>query len=419
MALSSRYRTERTKRSRISAHLSPPSEFEVEKIVANGYGLIRTFRGVILCRAVIPGETVRIHTVRRAGGVLWGEEFEILSPSPRRIDSPCPYFPLCGGCDFLHLSSDEHPPFKNAVAAETFRRILGFPVDVVGPFEAKTRSGLGYRHTIRLQGGAGYLGYCRKSSHDIIDIEDCLVAAEPLRGELRRWKRTSSFPARHLMIRCGNIDETELTVVATRRGETRIRGDAVHYRFGETRLRVSARSFFQNNPFATQMILSDLTRLLPDARRFIDLFAGVGTFALTVGRRFPHAEAYEISRDALRDLEENAAGLSEVSFQKWDAARGLRSALDSGDIVFVDPPRTGLPPRTLNDLSRSSPRLLVYLSCDVATMARDLKTLLASGFHLDRPIRLYEMFPQTAHMEALAFLKRSAGGPRRKEGTIR
>jgi 23S rRNA (uracil1939-C5)-methyltransferase len=302
------------------------------------------------------------------------------------------------------------------------------------------------------EGGGGYLGFCEKESNSIVDIRDCPIAAKSIREELplRKAKALEDIP-RSVTFRAGQAGPDDsspaVSVVTTWNGRTEIEGGAtdgrpppapqdaafaaggptgvrllgpgpgfVWIRLLDRLYRVGPRSFFQVNTAVAEEVIRDLRELLPPGRRFVDLFAWVGTFAIALADRYERVEAYEISRSALDDFRVNAEGLAKITIREWDAARGLsgpstmpalKEPLERDDIVIVDPPRVGLPDRLTADLVRMRPSVVAYVSCDPATLARDLKALVAAGYAVARPVRLYDMFPRTAHVESLAILTRT------------
>lgn len=380
----------------------------IESTAAGGWGVARTPEGVLFARAVLPGEEIRVLGATRRRGVLWADSHELVVPSPERIAPECPRFPLCGGCDFQHMTRRAELEAKLAIATETLRRMTGRTPAVEHAAGNPAASAAEYRNSIRIQGGNGYLGYCRKSSHEIVDIEDCPIARPEIRAEIRRRRAAPSrFPVKSLAIRSGLEPATRapaITTIATAHHRTRIDGGALLMRLGARDFRVDPRSFFQVNLAAMAGIVAELREALPPGPRLIDLCAGVGAIALSLEDRYERIVGCEIARSAVDDFRRNAAGSGKIRILEWDMARGLGMAVDAGDVIVVDPPRTGLSERLLADLGRARPAMLAYVSCDAATFARDLRNLLDHGYALTRPIRIHEMFPRTAHMELVGLL---------------
>lgn len=378
----------------------------IEKIVAGGSGLARTPDGVVLVRAVLPGEVVETGPHVRRRGALWSDNPIILEPSADRIQSVCPYFPSCGGCDFQHASRKAELEAKRTATADTFRRIAGYVIDVEWAEGVAELPSEGYRNSIRIQGGAGWLGYCEKHSHRIVDIEDCPIAMKPVRAGIREARAESArIPVKSATLRCG--DDGSLVSILTSHGRTLLKGGPLTIGFQGRSYRVDPRSFFQVNVRAAELIARDLRAILPAGPRLVDLFAGVGTFALALADRYETVLGLEIAREAVADFRINASALPHVLMETWDASRGLKVPLDTADVVIVDPPRTGLPERLKAALDGSRgplPCCLAYISCDPATLARDLAEL-AGAWSIVGPVRLYDMFSRTAHVESMAILE--------------
>lgn len=378
----------------------------VEKIVAGGIGLLRTDEGVVFARAVLPGELIELGPLTRRRGTLWADAPTILEPSPERVTPACRYFPTCGGCDFQHASRAAELSAKLAATADTLRRISGRDVAARWADGIETLPPLGYRNTIRIQGGAGWLGYCEKHSHSIVDIEDCPLGQPPIREGIRAARAAAAREkVKSATLRCGK--DEELVMILTSHGRTRMTGGPLHIELAGRSYRVDPRAFFQVNTAAAGLIVRDLRADLVPGPRLLDLFAGVGAFAIALADRFDQVSGWEIAREAVDDFRFNASGLANVDMATWDAAQGLKVPLAPTDVVIVDPPRTGLPDRlrsSLTDEGNARPRQLAYVSCDPATFARDLAAL-AGCWRLSGPVRLYDMFSRTAHVELMAILE--------------
>jgi 23S rRNA (uracil1939-C5)-methyltransferase len=385
------------------------SSFIITSIAAGGWGVARTPEGVLFARAVLTGEEIRVLSATRRRGILWADAFELVTPSPERIAPACPWFPLCGGCDFHHMTRSAELEAKLTIATETLRRFTGRPIEVEHAAGNRDAPFAEYRNSIRIQGGGGYLGFCRKNSHEIVDIEDCLITRPEIRAEIRRRRATPPrFPVKSLTIRSGLDPATHapaVTVIATSHQRTRIDGDGLLMRLGARDFRVDPRSFFQVNLAAMEGIIEDLREALPPGPRLLDLCAGVGAIALSLEDRYERIVGCEIARSAVEDFRRNAAGSGKIEILEWDMAQGLKIEVNPDDAIIVDPPRTGMPERLRADLGRARPAVLAYVSCDAATFARDLKDLLDHGYALARPIRIHEMFPRTAHMELVGILR--------------
>ncbi len=388
----------------------------IEKIAAGGWGVARTPEGTVFCRAVAPGEEVEAGRLEKRRGILWAQECRVLEPSSARVEPDCPLFPLCGGCDFRHMTYGAELEAKTAATAETLRRVAGRPIPLdplPGPDALPPPHS--YRNTIRIQGGAGYLGFCRKNSVEIVDVEDCPLAQPAIRRAMPGAREEARrMQTKSVTFRAG-FDSAEadprgepgaLCVIKTSHGRTAVEGGALHLPLAGRLYRVSPRSFFQVNTEAAGRIVDHLRSALPAGPRLLDLFAGVGSFALALADRYDAVWGAEISKDAVMDFRENARGNPRVKIVAWDAFRELPEPIRPDDVVVLDPPRTGLPRILVGKLSRERPRALAYVSCDPATFARDLALLRDGGYRLAGPVRPFEMFPRTAHVELCAVMER-------------
>ena len=385
---------------------------KVEKIVAGGWGLIRSKQGVIFCRNVIPGEEVEVEAAARRRGVIWAGKAKIIEASADRVESACPYFPACGGCDFQHLDYRAELALKREMVRETIQRLARVSLPVADfdraflalPFR-------GYRNTVKLQGAGGRLGFYRKRSRKLVPVESCLIASPRIGKEIRRWnERETKRSLQSLTIRAGNLlpppEGDNLVTIAEFPSRISFSGEKTYFRLGGRVFAVRPTSFFQTNIAATELILNDLKKKLPPASRLLDLFAGVGVFSISLAEGYQKIKGLEVSHSAIKDFRENARGEEKIGIELWNAEDGLPEEIGSGDLLLLDPPRVGLPPRLREELSQSRPRALAYLSCDPATFARDLKQLLEGGYRLEGEIKIYDMFPRTAQVELLALLKK-------------
>lgn len=387
---------------------------KVEKIVAGGWGLLRTPEGVVFCRNVIPGEEVEVEVEAesRRRGVVWSGKAKILRASADRVEPACPNFPACGGCDFQHLNYRSELALKYEMVRESLQRLARVSLPVADFDRAfLTLPCQDYRDTVKLRGAAGRLGFFRKRSKKLVPVENCLIASPRIGKEIRRWNEGEKKRSLQVLtIREGNLALPEggdnLVTIAEFPSRISFTGAKLYFRLGGRIFTVSPTSFFQTNIAATELILKDLKKYLPPASRLLDLFAGVGLFSISLAESYSKVKGLEISRSAIKDFRENARGDEKIGIEVWNAEDGLPEEIGNNDLLLLDPPRTGLPSRLRQELSHSRPRALAYLSCDPATFARDLTQLLEGGYRLEGEIKLYDMFPRTAQVELLAILKK-------------
>jgi 23S rRNA (uracil1939-C5)-methyltransferase len=387
-----------------------------------------------------PGDRLRVRLDRVKGSVAFASIVEILDPSPVRVEPPCPYFGRCGGCDFQQLNYQAQLDAKVEIIRDCLRRLGG--IENVPDFEI-TPAPHEWHYRARAQWQSDdvlkQLGYFEANSHRVCDVAECAVLTPELQSQLERLRRemtTGDLPedARYFRVIAG---DEEVSVASSRAsGQTVEDGlearDITRTIGGET-YRLNAESFFQTN---IDLLPQLIDAALQDAqgKSAIELYSGVGLFTVPLARRFERVIAIEDDADAtefarqnlsIADLqntevvnadvggwlEENleCAGfdgaLDENAVPGSKAASPLRSAaaFQKIDFLLLDPPRTGAESRVISAIIKMKPQRISYVSCDPATLARDLKKLIAGGYSI-QSIRAFDMFPQTHHVETVVHL---------------
>lgn len=441
---------------------------EITGYTADGMGVARSDGPVIFVPGTIRGEQWQIRILKAGKTAAWGRGEKLLRAAPCRREIDCPHFGPCGGCQFRHMDYAEELEAKRLRVQDALRRIGGLDasVDVIHGAAQTDR----YRNKVQFPVGAGWdggvrVGLYRARSHDVLDAEDCLLQtpqANALAGALRGWMEQNAVPpydertgqglVRHLYVRTNGAGESVACVVvnaaalpgedglvAALRGadaglvgvvlntNTRdtnvILGDAYRTLWGRDRLeetlcgltfRLSVPSFFQINRAQTEVLyaLAAEFAALTGRETVLDLYCGIGTIALTMARSARRVIGAEIVPAAVDDARGNARrnGIGNAEFFCGDAGQTAARLAAEGiwpDVICVDPPRKGLAPGVTDVLADMAPERIVYVSCDPATLARDLNLLTGRGYRLDRA-EAVDLFPRTAHVETAALLtKRS------------
>lgn len=389
---------------------------EIEKLVYGGEGLARMDGQVVLTPYVLPGEKVSIDTSRVKNGLLRGTAPEVITAAAERIVPRCEYFGDCGGCHLQHAGYDFQLAQKRGILLETLQRIGGIRHE--GEIALISGEPWFYRNRIQLHFERGQSGFHRAGSHEVRPIDHCYIASPLLVeaiGKLRAAVKRPEWPRflRSLEL-FTNESELQINVTDSTRPVAARFFDwlktllpsfvmgSIEYRVGAHNYRISRGSFFQINRFLIDALVNEAI-LDAAGEHAIDLYAGAGLFSMPLAGRFTQVDAVERGGPGFRDLEWNAAQNSAANLQAKRAAAEdfLREVEKAPDFILADPPRAGLGKETANQLLRLKAPRLTIVSCDAATLARDLRTLLADGYELKR-LALVDLFPQTYHFETVA-----------------
>ncbi len=391
----------------------------IEKLVAGGDGLARVEGQVVFVPFTLPGEEVRLELASRRRSYAAGEVRQVLRASPHRVEPPCPVFGTCGGCAWQHIDYAEQLRLKTALAAEALARVGRLRPEELppawtggggagGPLPAASVP-YGYRNRVRLhRDGRGRLGYLRRGSHEVVPVRGCPIAVPAINAFLAA--APARPPAGRPMVAPGK-DRFQLFGYEDR---VAVEGEAAAEPLRVTVLdrpiEFQVETFFQSNLGLLPRLVSAAVRGL-SGRRALDLYSGVGLFASFLADSFEQVIAVEENPLSLSYARRNVPAARSGAGHRFHAARveaWLRAypAGEEPDAALVDPPRAGLSAEVVRLLIERRPRRLSYVSCDVATLARDLGRLLAGGYRLGE-LELFDFYPQTAHLEAVARLERS------------
>ena len=446
------------------------SEVEIgfTDLLSNGQAVGRAGGVVVFCFGPLPQERalVRISSVKPKYAV--GELLKLTAGSPNRVVPFCSVFGACGGCQVQHLAYPAQLAWKRDVVRGALVRIGGFPDAVVrepigmaNPRAYRNKMSLVVEHKFTTP----TIGFYQQRTHDVVAIDACPIVTPPLNDYIARLNRarmtTGTAPAlvdaRHIVARSARATGETVVTLTTAKASEAARAaapslmkalpgavgivnsydlnsaNAIMGRTNETlagkseieeqidgvRYRVSAVSFFQVNVEIVSRIFGFVKAGLGKPRRIVDLYCGAGTFSLFFAKHGATVYGIEESPQAVAEAEENARlnGLeASATFHAGKVedvvrSREARQALKEAQIVFLDPPRKGSDEVTLGAVAAAQPPNIWYLSCDPATLARDLKFLVAKGYTIG-VVQPFDMFPQTGHVETLVTLYREDAAPR-------
>ena len=386
----------------------PPLDVSIEKWVYGGEGLTRVDGKVILVPFALPGEKVRIESARGVHANL----LEVVESAPERVAPPCALFARCGGCHYQHAPYEFQLARKVEILREQLRRVG--KITYSGEINVVSGPALGYRNRVQIHITGGRLGYLAAGSHEMVAVEkECPISSPRVNQALTEMRERLSHPKFPRFVRSfelfTNETDVQVNIIEADRPVARTFFEwcnsaiTLDYPASSSTFRVSPRSFFQVNRFLVdQLVETALAGCSGNAA--LDLYAGVGLFALPMARLFSSVIAVEGGASAIRDLEFNAARAGVNVRAEHALVEEYLAKLDAvPDFVLADPPRAGLGKNIVKELLRLSPPQITIVSCDPATLARDLSAL--SNYSIER-LTMVDLFPQTYHMEAVAALRR-------------
>ncbi len=417
---------------------------KIEKPIYGGAFLARLEGKAVFVPLTLPGEQVRVRVVEEKRGYATAEVEEIVTAAPERVAPTCRHFGECGGCQYQHAEYTAQIEFKKAILCETLQR---GGVTAPGEIAVLAAEPWSYRNRIRVAFDAdGKPGYRGGRSHAVVPVEECpiaaplLVRAELAAGEIVREPSsllrpseislfcdadqrallatvvTSSAPKNSfdnfVGALAGRIPELKgAELVAEERGGKPQRkvaqqgASSLFYSASGFAYRVDHGAFFQVNRWLVDALVERVTSGHKGDLAW-DLFAGVGLFARVLAKNFARVVAVESAPGASAALEENLYGTNAtaVNSATLEYLRGARRQ-ERPDLIVVDPPRAGLGAETTALLGEIAAPTLVYVSCDPATLARDLRELVSAGYLIE-DMTLADLFPQTFHLESVVRLRR-------------
>lgn len=386
----------------------------VGPVAHGGHCVARHAGRVLFVRHVLPGEVVRVRVHERGqkGRFFRAELLEVIDPSPDRVDPPCEYAGACGGCDFQHVAVDAQRRLKAQIVSEQLTRLgkvdvsdidWAAEVDALPDVDAAA-PGLAWRTRVRFAvDGEGRAGLLRHRSHDVVPIDDCLIA-HPLVdvGEIT----TTQWPG---------VDEVSVTASpetderAVQVGRARGRESMQRQAAGRS-WQVSSGGFWQVHPSAADALVDAVLQLADPqpGEHLVDLYAGVGLFAGVWGERTGgRVDAVEGHHTAALDAQVNLADLDQATVHAVAVEHFVAAESDlRPDVVVIDPPRSGAKRQVVEGVAAWRPRAVVYVACDPAALARDVGYFVEVGYRL-ATLRSFDLFPMTHHVECVALLTKT------------
>ncbi len=384
-------------------------EVTIQKIVPQGLGLAFAENLTVFVPLAASGDQLSVKIFQLKGKTAFAEIESVIEPSPVRIEPPCPYFGKCGGCDFQQMNYDAQLSAKLDMIRDSLKRIgkIDFEDEILKipspkPFEYRSRA------QWHLETRQKKIGYFKRNSHDIIDIEHCRILEPTLDNTLKDLRASlnwDSFWANRAEIEAACGSDGSISLYSPELMEPT---EEIFYASGDDNYTYSAQSFFQGNQ---SLIPKLLDTVLSDAGgdRALDLYCGVGLFTLPLARKFSQVIGVEGNGQAIEFAKRNAANaqLENVSFVTEGVGEFLAGhELEGTDFVLLDPPRTGTEKNVIDMIVKLRPWQISYVGCDPSMLARDLRRLIDGGYEIGS-ITALDLFPQTHHVETVVRLSLS------------
>jgi 23S rRNA (uracil1939-C5)-methyltransferase len=376
-----------------------------ESIVFGGAALARLEDGrVVFVSYAAPGELVEATVERVHADYIEAVATKVLKPSPDRVEPRCALFGECGGCQLQHMSYPAQLATKEAVVREQLRRIGHLDESVVRPIVG-AENPWAYRNHLRFSTGKKYgdVGFISRRGRGLLKV-DCCPIAEPFVNGLLPKLQGHGAGLHQVQVRHNAATGSFLVNPAMPGVDVETGQRAYTEALGGKRFQVSASAFFQVNSAQAEQMVRLVGEALPTrGRLLVDAFAGVGTFAVIFADRFDRVIAIEESHSAAKDALVNLAQAPNAEMRTGKVEEVLPLLATPPDAILLDPPRPGCFPAVLEAIIRFRPTSVVYVSCNPATLARDLRVLVDGGYALESVTPL-DMFPQTGHIECVSKL---------------
>lgn len=423
-----------------------------------GMGIVRHDNFVIFVPGLINGELAEILVLKVLRTYGFGKVEKLIEVSEHRVEPKCSVYKKCGGCHLQHMDRSEQAAFKKQLVKDCFYNIAHMDVEIqsVIDMECPYR----YRNKVQVpfkeENGQLNVGFYRQHSNNIIEFDDCLVQTDTSNKLVKFIKKevenlgigkyfrhilikhahntneimvvliTNQYPFANVELLANtivnnfsevvsvivNVNDQETNVVLGEKEYVVAKGNLIKEELSGMYFNISSKSFYQINPIQTKKLYDKAIELaeISETDNVIDLYCGTGTIGLLASHKAKKVIGIEIVPAAIEDAKVNAKnnGVNNIEFICADAKKGAQMLIDRNekvDVVIVDPPRKGCDQKTIDAINTFNPKRLVYVSCDPATLARDVERLGAYGYK-PQVIQPVDMFPLTSHVETVCLLKK-------------
>ena len=394
-------------------------EIKIDRFSDTGEGIGFMDGKVVFVPKAIPGDVIAIKDIKKYKKYMRADIDKIINNSCIRKDARCPYFEYCGGCQIMNISYREQLKYKKNKVINIFKKYGNMDINPEIIYDNQYK----YRNKITLEVKNGVMGLNRYHSHDVVKIDKCFIVSDNINELIRIINSLDLMRVNKIMIResvnkdlmvvfYGGIDIDEVINVLGNRVESIYIDDKLVYgnkcintNLDKYRYTLSPKSFFQVNYDMTVKLYDKVLEYINDGDNVMDLYCGTGSIGIYISGKVKNILGVEIVKDAVRDANKNKDinGINNILFKCGDVEEIINSN-DKYDTIIVDPPRAGLSKKTRDILLNIDSNKIIYVSCNPMTLVRDIKYL--SSRYEFRDITLFDMFPNTYHVESLMFLER-------------
>ena len=387
---------------------------------------------IVFVPKVLVGEKIRIRITEIKKNFARGKAVEILEESKEIIESKCPYYEECGGCDLIHQTIDENLKFKREKVYNALKRIGKIDVDVekcVPSFKNDN-----YRNKASFKVENDRIGFYKEATYQLTDIKEFLLVENEINDclkEVRNYIKNNNNKINSITIKYGNargellidiysLDEEDIKIIdflidKVSCLKTAIFNDKVVYGKGYIEeisnglmFDVSSKSFFQVNSMQAEKLYDTAIKSAKLSKNDValDLYCGTGTITMIVSKYVKKVIGIEIVEDAIRNAKQNMNinNINNVNFICGDATKEISKIKEKIDVIFVDPPRKGMDRKAISIMKKINPKKIIYISCNPVTMARDISYL--TDLYDVKKVITFDMFPNTAHVECVCVMER-------------
>ena len=390
-----------------------------------GRGITRIDGVVTFVENALLDEVVDLEIVKKSKKFNEAKLNSLKEESPNRVKVKCPYYELCGGCNLMHMNYDAQLLFKEQKVKNTINKFA--KIDTLIKPIVKSPETFNYRNKITFHVFNGKIGFYEKRSNKFVQVDHCLICDDEINELLKQIKKLNLTQVSNITIRVSKEFREKMIILETTKdieiplienvtiylkiGDNYILkygNSKIDERMNELLFKISPSAFFQVNTFGAIKLYDQVKEYanLTGKETILDLYCGTGTIGLYLANKARKIYGVEINEDSIKDANENKKinKIDNASFFALNANQFLEKITEKIDVLIVDPPRGGLDKKTIDSSLKLNPQKIIYVSCDVATLARDLNIL--KEFYNIKEITPVDMFPNTYHCESVCILER-------------